>query len=248
MEMQNDIILDKVKADIDIMDKRIFSLGFPKLNKRAPLNVTITNQATKQSENVTIPSLEFGGIVMNGAFDIVDDMQKTVGGTATVFQVLPDKLLRVSTNVLKTDGNRATGTYIPSSSPVYKAVMEGKTYYGMAYVVNAWYITAYKPLQNLRGKIVSVIFVGRKIITPAFESAVSTANVGGKGYATIFNRKGDILLHPTMKGKNLSNSPYWNKFEQTTDGFVRYNEGETEKVAFITFFKPWNWSLCIHNE
>ena len=244
MEMQNNIILDKVKADIDIMDKRIFSLGFPKLNKRAQLNVTITNQVTKQSENVTIPSLEFGGIVMNGAFDIVDDMQKTVGGTATVFQVLPDKLLRISTNVLKTDGNRATGTYIPSSSPVYKAVMAGKTYYGMAYVVNAWYITAYKPLQNLRGKIVSVIFVGRKIITPAFESAVSTANVGGKGYATIFNNKGNVLLHPTMKGKNLSDKPYWNKFEQTTDGFVRYNDGKNEKVAFITFFKPWNWSFA----
>ncbi|MBI9110874.1 Cache 3/Cache 2 fusion domain-containing protein [Maridesulfovibrio ferrireducens] len=244
MEMQNEIVLDKVKSDIDIMDKKIFSLGFPKLNKRAPLKRTITNQVTKQSESVSIPTLEFGGMGINDNFDLVDDLQKTIGGTATVFQVLPDKLLRVSTNVLKTDGNRATGTYIPSSSPVYQSVMSGKTYFGMAYVVNAWYITAYKPLEDLRGNIVSVIFVGRKIITPAFEKSVNAANVGGKGYATLFNQKGKILLHPTMTGKSLSDQPFWNDFKQTTTGLVSYTMDGTEKVAFISLFKPWKWSFA----
>ncbi|MFW5497845.1 MULTISPECIES: methyl-accepting chemotaxis protein [unclassified Maridesulfovibrio] len=244
MEMQNDILMDKVKADIDILDKQIFSLGFPKLNKRHPIETTITNQVTKQSETVTIPSLEFGGIAVNDKFDIVDDLKKEIGGTATIFEVLPGKLLRVSTNVLKLDGNRATGTYIPDSSPVYKAVMAGKTYYGMAYVVNAWYITAYKPLTDLRGNIVSVIYVGRKIITNAFKKSVMASNVGGKGYAMIFNTKGDIMLHPTLTGENLKDTPNWNLFAETEEGEIEYDEDGESTSAYITDFKPWNWSFA----
>ncbi|NDV25081.1 Cache 3/Cache 2 fusion domain-containing protein [Desulfovibrio sp. JC010] len=244
MELQNGILLDKVKGDIDILDKKIFSLGFPKLNKRHPIETTITNQITKQSESVTIPSLEFGGIAVNGKFDIVDDLKKEIGGTATIFEVLPGKLLRVSTNVKKLDGNRATGTYIPDSSPVYKAVMSGKTFYGMAYVVNAWYITAYKPLTDLRGNIVSVIYVGRKIITEAFKKSVLASNVGEKGYATIFSKTGDVMLHPTMTGKNLKDAPFWKEFEKVENGEIEYKLNGVEKVAYTTYFKPWKWSFA----
>ena len=244
MEIQNDILMDKVKADIDILDRKIFSLGFPKLNKRHPLEVTITNQITKKSETVTIPSLEFGGMPVNNKYDIVDELKNDIGGTATIFEVLPGKLLRVSTNVLKLDGNRATGTYIPESSPVYQTVMSGKAYYGMAFVVNAWYITAYKPMTDLRGNIVSVIYVGRKILTESFKKSVLAANVGGKGYATILSHSGEILLHPTLTGKNLKDAPFWNLFEQTEEGQIEYNFKGEEKAAYITYFKPWKWSFA----
>jgi len=243
MDMQNDILVDKVKADIDILDKQIFSLGFPKLNKRHLLKTTITNQVTHESESVTIPSLEFGGLAVNGKNAIVDDLQKKIGGTATIFEVLPGKLLRVSTNVKKLDGQRATGTYIPDSSPVYKAVMSGKTFYGMAYVVNTWYITAYKPMMDLRGNIVSVIYVGRKIMTEAFKRSVMASHVGGKGYAAIFNKKGDVMLHPTLSGKNIKNEPFWESLSKIKEGRIHYTHNGVEKAAYVTYYKPWNWSF-----
>ena len=243
MDMQNDILVDKVKADIDILDKQIFSLGFPKLNKRHLLKTTITNQVTNESETVTIPSLEFGGLAVNGKNAIVDDLQKKIGGTATIFEVLPGKLLRVSTNVKKLDGQRATGTYIPDSSPVYKAVMSGKTFYGMAYVVNTWYITAYKPMMDLRGNIVSVIYVGRKIMTEAFKRSVMASHVGGKGYAAIFNKKGDVMLHPTLSGKNIKNEPFWESLSKIKEGRIHYTHNGVEKAAYVTYYKPWNWSF-----
>ena len=244
MKMQNDILIDKVKSDIDILDKRIFSMGFPKLNKRKLITQTITNQITKKSETATFPTLEFGGLVINNKNDMVDDLQKEIGGTATIFEVLPDKLLRVSTNVMKLDGNRAVETYIPSSSVVYKTVMAGKTYCGMAYVVNAWYITAYKPLTNLRGKIVSVIFVGRKIVTPAFRDSIESSNVGGKGLAYIFNNKGDVIIHPTLEGTNIKGTTLWHLYENTKEGAVNYEMDGQTKSAYITYFKPWNWAFA----
>ncbi|MCK5108659.1 MAG: cache domain-containing protein, partial [Methanosarcinales archaeon] len=72
-----------------------------------------------------------GGYVLNYNYEIVDAVQSIVGGTATIFQ----DHLRISTNVLKTDGNRAVGTTI--SDTVYDTVVKGgKTYYGTAWVVN----------------------------------------------------------------------------------------------------------------
>ncbi|HMB44214.1 MAG TPA: Cache 3/Cache 2 fusion domain-containing protein, partial [Candidatus Methanoperedens sp.] len=47
--------------------------------------------------------------VLNGNFEIVDTVKNMVGGTATVFQVRGDEAVRVSTNVVNTDGTRAVG-------------------------------------------------------------------------------------------------------------------------------------------
>ncbi|WP_027177924.1 Cache 3/Cache 2 fusion domain-containing protein [Maridesulfovibrio bastinii] len=249
MEMQNGLLLDKVKADLDILDKRLFGLGFPSLNKRKMIPETITNQITKQTESTSIPTMTFGGIPINKTFDLVDSVKETVGGTATIFQLLPGKLLRVSTNVKKNDGSRAVDTYIPDSSPVYKSIIADKTFYGMAYVVNAWYITAYKPIKSLRGKIVGAIYVGRRILAPEFIKSVSSSNVGGKGYGFIFNEKGDVLLHPDKdKEINISKMDFWPEFSRTKNGLVSYKENGLDMVAYVQEYKTWGWSFAFTME
>lgn len=245
MEMQNGLLLDKVKADLDILDNRLFGLGFPSFNKSQTITETITNQITHQSETVKIPTMSFGGNAINNTFELVDSLQKTIGGTATIFQLLPGKLLRISTNVKKLDGSRATGTYIPESSPVFQSITKDKTFYGMAYVVNAWYITAYKPIQNIQGKTVGAIYVGRKILAPAFIKSVSSTHVGDKGFGFIFNDKGKVLLHPDKKKEiNISNLPFWEAFSKTKNGLVTYDLNGSERVAYIQHYKPWGWSFA----
>ena len=94
------------------------------------------------------------------------------------------------------DGNRATLTYIPEESPVYKAIKEGKVYKGRAFVVNAWYLTAYAPLTNIQGDLIGATFVGRPILNEAVEHAVVGANIDGKGFAFTCDGKGSLLVHP----------------------------------------------------
>jgi len=137
----------QVNSDMATMKRESGELGAPSLDPTAMLDMNITNQITSESEKARVPTLAFGSYKVNGDYTFVDRIQKEAGGgTVTIFQVLPGKLLRVSTNVLKLDGSRAVGTYIPDSSPVYKAVMAGQVYKGTAYVVNAWYLTAYFPV------------------------------------------------------------------------------------------------------
>lgn len=107
----------------------------------------------------------YAGKLINNNFDIVDRIKNTVFmneqykgkdiGTATIFM----KDLRVSTNVKNIDGSRAIGTLI--SKDVYEAVIEkGLTWMARAFVVNDWYITAYRPIKNLLGETIGVLYVG----------------------------------------------------------------------------------------
>ena len=243
LSMQNEIIQAKINSDLNLMDMLVSPIGSFHLDKNEMIEMTIVNQITKRSEKVKIPTLKIGNMKINNNFELVDKIQRMVGGTATIFQVLPGKLLRVSTNVKKLDGSRAVGTYIPSSSPVYQTVMSGKTFRGRAYVVNSWYLTAYKPMRDPSGKIVAVIYVGRKIMTPTLAKFLAKVNVNGKGYLFVFNSKGELIYHPnnSMIQKNINDFPFGEQMLHTRDGFIKYNFLGKHNIAGIKYFKPWDW-------
>lgn len=47
-----------------------------------------------------------------------------------------------------------------SPNPVVASVLRGETFRGRAYVVNAWYITAYEPIYDSGKNVVGVLYVG----------------------------------------------------------------------------------------
>ncbi|MEW5722367.1 MAG: cache domain-containing protein [Thermodesulfobacteriota bacterium] len=92
-----------------------------------------------------IRSIVFEGQVLNG---------RPVG-TVTIFQWD----VRVATNVILPNGNRALGTRV--SSEVYDQVLENdRSWYSRAFVVNDWYISAYDPIKDVEGKVVGILYVG----------------------------------------------------------------------------------------
>jgi len=98
-----------------------------------------------------------GDYVLNNNFELPDKIKELFGGTATIF--MGDT--RVTTNVLKTDGSRATGTKLTGAA--YDAVIkEGKPYRGEALILDVPYFTAYDPIKNSKGEIIGVLYVGVK--------------------------------------------------------------------------------------
>jgi len=107
----------------------------------------------------------YGGNLLNRNYKIVDEVKETVYkgvkykgkdiGTATIFQ----GDLRISTNVEGEDGSRAIGTRV--SEDVYEQVlMKGLPWIDRAFVVNNWYIAAYEPIKDMKGKIIGILYVG----------------------------------------------------------------------------------------
>jgi methyl-accepting chemotaxis protein len=98
-----------------------------------------------------------GSYVTNGNYELPDKIKEIFGGTATIF--MGDT--RVSTNVLKEDGNRAVGTKLQGLA--YDAIFkEGKPYRGETTILGIPYFTAYDPIRNDKGETIGVLYVGVK--------------------------------------------------------------------------------------
>ena len=106
-----------------------------------------------------------GGVLLNKDYNIVDKIKETVYqgekykgremGVATIFQ----GGVRISTNVMTKDDERAVGTML--SKEVYdRVIVEGKDWVGRAFVVNDWYITTYTPIYDISKKLIGALYVG----------------------------------------------------------------------------------------
>jgi two-component system NtrC family sensor kinase len=154
----------------------------PELAHRSRIKLLPTKRATPRPESeelsgmaiaAAVPVFEagnfigvlYGGALLNRSQEIVDRVRDTVFqneiykgqsiGTATIFF----KDIRISTNVLSPDGNRAIGT-IASEEVTQHVMTDGKKWVGRAFVVNDWYITAYEPIEDIFGQRIGMLCVG----------------------------------------------------------------------------------------
>jgi two-component system, NtrC family, sensor kinase len=106
-----------------------------------------------------------GGTLLNHNLAFIDTINDLVysdaslpegsQGTATLF--LDD--VRISTNVRLFAGTRALGTRV--SEAVRQAVLgEGRIWLDRAFVVNDWYVSAYEPVVDTRGRRIGMLYVG----------------------------------------------------------------------------------------
>ncbi len=261
------IAQNRVNSNLNVARCALEEEGRPYLDNSNPLKVFITHQITKESKTIQIPSMKNtqGEIYQN--YEFVDKVQKLVGGTSTIFQIVPEGALRISTNVLKLDGERAIGTYIPLDSPVYqKVVLEGKTFYGRAYVVNAWYLTAYEPIKDNNGMVIGILYVGIKEadFQKDLMESLSTIVVGKSGYVFILSDEGDYILSLRQErdGENIwkaedangvlfiqemiTKSQDLEPGETALQYYPWQNKGESEsrlKVAGLSYFPEWEWTI-----
>ena len=179
------------------------------------------NQFTQEKKRLDLPRMLVGNewLGQNRSFNtptaLVDRVGELVGGTTTIFQRMnpAGDMLRVATNVKKLDGDRAIGTYIPavnadgSPSKIIQTVLEGKTFYGRAFVVNAWYVTGYQPLWDAaRQNVIGILYFGEKQENIAsLRQGILNTKVGSNGQVFVLgadgNDKGRYLISRDA-GKN----------------------------------------------
>jgi methyl-accepting chemotaxis protein len=197
------------------------------------------NQFTKETKSVLLPKMRIGnqwfGQNRDAAYHtpLVDEVKQLVGGTASVFQRMNEDgdMLRIATNVLQNNGMRAIGTYIPAVNPdgsaneVITAVMSGKTFVGRAFVVNAWYITAYQPIWDKgHEKVVGVLYFGEKQENVvSLRQGIKAMQVGQSGEVFILggtNKHRGVVQISRQQG--IEGTSFWDR-QDTRDGrfFIR---------------------------
>ncbi|SOC29384.1 methyl-accepting chemotaxis protein [Thalassospira xiamenensis] len=96
------------------------------------------------------------------AHELIDRVGTATGQTATVFSWVPAEkdFIRVSTNIIKPDGQRAVGTMLGNGSAAYGPTTSGKTFRGEAVILGTAYITQYTPIFNPGGDVIGILYVG----------------------------------------------------------------------------------------
>jgi PAS domain S-box-containing protein len=267
-KVQQEMVQKKVISDLNVAREILYGNGHEiEIVPEEKINFHAVNQFTNEGFPVTVPLWRIGDIRLSRDTLLVDKVQDIVGGTCTIFQRIEgDRLLRISTNVMGRDGKRAVGTFIPSDSPVAKAILDGQPYQGRAYVVDDWYITAYDPIKERDGEVIGALYVGvREQSAHSLKDEIKRIKVGDTGYAFIMDSKGNLKIHPAKEGTNILSSEDSSGFEyiraMVTDalllqesevGTIRYpwvnpELGETrprQKINTYIYFEPWDWIIA----
>jgi methyl-accepting chemotaxis protein len=103
--------------------------------------------------------LHFGAYVVNDDYEVVDKVREIAGGTATIF--MGDT--RISTNVRRPDGARATGTKL-AQGPAHQSVLTNrKPFTGTVDILGETFLAIYEPIiRPSDGAAIGILYVGIK--------------------------------------------------------------------------------------
>lgn len=243
----------------------------------------VNDQESKQTGKTVLRKMLVGGKWLGQVREfsqpapVVDEVTRLSGLKCTIFQRMNERgdMLRVATTVENTDKSRAIGTFVSavgadgSPNPVIAAMLQGKPYMGLAYVVSDWYIAAYEPLKDRDGSIMGMIFVGEELSTVEMvRKGIMGTKVGKTGYVAVLGGKGvhkgqyiisakgerdgeSILDSKDAEGrffvKEMIDKALTRASGETfTYRYLWKNPGENktrEKIAVVSYFEPWDWVI-----
>lgn len=131
------------------LDTRLSGIGAPRIEGTAKLG------------DAEVPVLFFGPRRMNGNYDLVDEIKKKHGATATIFVRSGEEFIRISTNVLTPEGKRGVGTNL-ARAKAYEAVIKGQGFCGDVDVLGTAFSACYNPIKDAKGQVVAVTYIGFK--------------------------------------------------------------------------------------
>lgn len=219
--------------------------GSTRVREEERVEMSARNQVTGVTSTVTLPALYVGEDLVTGETQLVDLITELTGATVTLFQPIPEGILRVATSVRTQAGERATGTYIPRESRVYQTVMSGEQYEGRAFVVDDWYISEYRPIRGAGGEIVAVLYVGiPQSNIDYLRETVSSVRIGASGFAYLLDGEGNMLIHPDLAGQDVSDHPLYGEVVGTEAGRIISDQGRS-RTDYLDYVERMDWIVGV---
>jgi hypothetical protein len=138
----------KVKRAMELLESMADKLGPPKI------------EGTDTVAGKQVSVIYFGSTKMNNNFDLVDEVVKQAGGTATIFVKSGDEYVRVATNVKKDDGSRAIGTVLDPKGKAIESIRKNEAFYGEVDILGKPYVTGYDPIRDSSKNVIGIYYVG----------------------------------------------------------------------------------------
>ncbi|MDR3594413.1 Cache 3/Cache 2 fusion domain-containing protein [Clostridium sp.] len=232
LSVRNELLTEKSYGDLNFANTL--------LNNLVDLRVDY-NESIKIGE-FNLPVLYAGNQRLSLDSTIPDELKQSTGTVATIFLLHDDKLIRVSSTIFR-DDDRVIGTYIPSDSEAYKKIINNEEYIGDLVILGNGYVTRMKPLLDKDKKVIGAIGIGNKILNQYLEETLSNIRLGETGYAYVIDTEGNVIIHPSDEGKNVSDYDFVQKMYSSYNGIIEYTYNGVKKVAYYQYFEPWHWYI-----
>jgi len=267
-DIHKKLIQDNVNTSLAVAENILDSYGEPSLYSNMVMDWHMINQYTLDKKQVRLQALKFGNHIIQKQFSfnsqspIVDKVGNLCNVTCTIFQRMNNNgdMLRISTNVKKLNGKRAVGTYIPainpdgSRNPVVSTLINDEVFRGHAYVVNNWYLTAYKPIKDNLHNIIGALYVGILKENEHLVKTIMNIQMNHNGLAFIVNKNGRVRIHAHKEYAlkhivdDLKIDPFKDVLENKKESeinHVKYSHDNREMITFYQYYAEWEWFICV---
>lgn len=230
-QQQSEMSLDDVERLLTVTDslqrERVASAMLLLKQKGADIGTPSLGQET-QVGNKRIPNLLLGGIGQANNYELVDEVTRIAGGTATLFVRDQQEFVRVSTNVMKNNA-RATGTILAPNGKAIKEILANRAFYGQVDILGSPYLTGYAPIMDGNGQNVGIWYVGYKADLDVLEESIAKSRILSTGVVALVDDKGRVRMH----SENISK-------DELTDILTGKSEGwKVEK----RHFSAWDYQI-----
>lgn len=233
---------EKVKLGINLAETYLNSHGEIRISDQE-FPMQISNQVDGSIHQVRLKKWYLGSENLQAIQESPQIIQAIHGmgiETITLFQRTPLGYVRIATNVLNSQGERAVGTFIPRNSSVVQTIESGREYFGRAMVVGQAYQTAYRPIY-IQGKIEGMLYVGIKELNlVAVQEYLNGKVIFETGHPYIVNAQGIVTAHPSknMIGYDGSQQLFFQEMLRNKTGIVKYQWEGREKTQFYSYYEP----------
>ncbi|MEI8347600.1 MAG: Cache 3/Cache 2 fusion domain-containing protein, partial [Pseudomonadota bacterium] len=152
---------------------------------------------------------------------------------------------RIATNMMQ-NGQRAVGTEL--NQEVYdKIITSKKEYLGTNHVLDKNIYSLYHPLLDSQGNVVAIIATGveiEKFLSDDLQSLFKGIKIGETGYIYVLDNKGVAIIHPVLRGEDLSKYPFIQEMLQKKEGLIEYPWKEGPKMVVYGYIPTLDWVVA----
>ena len=238
------------------LESELKGVGDIFVDPQKKIKAKITNQFTGKTIEASIPVMTLSGVNVQYLPNVLDKTSRNLGVISAFFEVIPQGLLVVITNVKKKDGSKATMFYIPKDNPICRAILSGKDYIATASVMGKKFYGIYEPYRDNKGRIIGALYAGkllRDIQNTVIETVKST-RFGRKGYVLLIEADTKkTIYHPDKR--LIGNTTLYKKYkfvrdaisfvEKRGEGSFEYEYKGIKKIGYLFYFKPWKWVIWL---
>ncbi|MFL0250979.1 Cache 3/Cache 2 fusion domain-containing protein [Clostridium neuense] len=246
---KNRRLTESIETTLSVRNELLKEKSYGDSNFASLILSKLDNLKINYNENVKVgefklPVLYAGNQRISLNNSIVDELKQSTGTAATIFLLHENKLVRVSSTISEKD-KKLIGTYILSSSDIYKKIINDKEYTGDILINGIAYVTRIKPLLDKDKKVIGAIGVGNKILNNYLEKTLSNIKLGKTGYSYIIDSDGKTIIHPFENKRHATRHKHLvRKILSSDNGTIEYTtHNGVKKVAYYEYFAPWRWYI-----